>query len=217
MLASICLRRSRKVISLPERIDKVHTVRFDIDEATTYNTVNSIVSDHLRQAAAQISHSGVYTNILAKINSLRQICNLGTLYQKDQMTSSDKADPQSFETQQLFDDMLSSGVAMCSKCSRDLSLPDENSNCNQSAYDDTKPSEPRLFTCGYLLCTSCSPASHVLSTPNMCSCPPQSDPCKSFLVSLFSSTTTISPPTKLPTKMRALQSDLLSVPKDDKR
>ena len=217
MLALLCLRRSKKTIQLPGRIDKIHTLKFDADEAVQYKITNASISGYLQQESLHKS-LGTYSNILSKINSLRQLCNLGTYYQRE------LHDTAGFGTgdtgmQGLFDGMLSAGVAMCSICNRDLStMRDEVTGWPGAAPDASEPSQPRLTTCGELFCTSCFTPSKIATHPQDRGCQHQPS-CQFFAVTLFSFVTapTFHAPSRLPVKMRALQKDLVALPETDKR
>ncbi|KAL2046939.1 hypothetical protein N7G274_000957 [Stereocaulon virgatum] len=86
LLASICLRRSKNAIHLPNRTDRIHRVEFEDHEAIYYKSINDSVRGLLHNDTGS-SHLAIYSNILRKINALRQICNLGVNYQAQLRTS----------------------------------------------------------------------------------------------------------------------------------
>ena len=206
MLASLCLRRSKQAIALPSRKDTTHKVGFDAEEAAHYNSSNARVTGFLDQQARQ-SDLRSYSNILTKINSLRQICNLGTYYQ----AKIGVPESQNTAMQELFEGMISAGTAMCCKCERDVSEADEGN----FGFDSCKP---RVATCGELICASCFAISEMEICPSDGRCQYQNS-CKLFAVNSSSSPnlSAIQPNSRLPTKMRALQQDLLALPVTDKR
>lgn len=213
MLAPLCLRRSKQVVDLPSRTDNTHKVCFDAEEAAHYNRIKFRVTGFLEQQAGQTS-LGSYSNILTKINSLRQICNLGTYYRGDIGVP----ETQTTAMQELFDGMISAGAAICCKCDRDLSKGDENSESQISATDGSESSKTRIATCGELICDSCFALSETVMCPSDGRCQHQTS-CTLFTVnsSGSSSLPALQPNSRLPVKFRALQEDLLALPETDKR
>lgn len=216
MLGLLCLRRSKETIQLPRRIDKINTVKFDADEAVQYNLLNSTIAGHLQQESLY-ECVGTYSNILSKINSLRQMCNLGTYYNGALHAPVGSGTPYA-GMQGLFAGMLSAGLAICSLCNRDLSAGGEGDEWPLADTDASETSQPRLTTCGELICASCSTSSRIAKRPKDRGCQHQPS-CEFFAVTLFGS---FAPPTihtasRLPVKMRALQKDLVALPETDKR
>ena len=213
MLASLCLRRSKEAIDLPSRRDTTHKVGFDAEEAAHYNSINVYVTGFLELQARQTDLRS-YSNILTKINSLRQICNLGTYYRGKIGL------PESEDTamQELFDGMVSAGTAICCKCGSNLAEADERQDLESSVIHDLESCKPRVATCGELMCGSCFAISEMEICPSDGRCQYQSS-CKLFAVnsSCSPSLSAIQPNSRLPTKMRALQKDLLALPETEKR
>ena len=217
MLAPLCLRRSKQAIALPSRIDNIHKIDFDAEEAAHYNSINVRVTGFLEQQAGQAS-LGSYSNILTKINSLRQICNLGTYYRGD----IGAPETQITVMQELFDGMISAGAAACCKCNRDLSKADENNESQMgSSMEGFESSKTRISKCGELICASCFTLSEIVRCPSDGRCQHQGS-CELFTV--YSSSPSgpsglpaVQPNSRLPVKMRALQEDLLALPETDKR
>ena len=210
MLASICLRRPKNAIDLPGRVDEIHKVEFDPEEAAQYKTMNDLLTGCLENI-------GAYSNMLTKINSLRQICNLGTQYQAH-IDSSFWNGAHDTGAQELFDNMLSAGVAICSKCEKDLSVVDETKESQMSVTDVVDKPQLQIATCGVLICASCFAISNVAMGPKDRGC--QHQPlCEFFAVDVSASPTTPAYPSnsRLPVKMRALQKDILDLPETDKR
>lgn len=216
MLAPLCLRRSKETIDLPSRTDKTHKVDFDAEEAAHYKSINVRVTGFLEQQAGRTS-LGSYSNVLTKINSLRQICNLGTFYRGD----TGVPETRTTAMQEIFDGMISAGAAVCCKCDRDLSRGNENNESQTGDTDIFDSSKIRIATCGELICASCSALSEIAMCPSDGRCQHQSS-CELFTVNLSGSSGSSGlracPFTsRLPVKMRALQEDLLALPETDKR
>lgn len=204
-LSSICLRRPKNAIELPRRTDKIRRVEFDAEEAEYYNQMNDFVITNLQREAGQ-THLRTYSNILAKINSLRQICNLGIHYEAA-MDQSSRPQAQTAEMQEIFDGLLAAGAPICSKCNIDVVQDD-------SDYIG----DPRLATCGEVICGSCFGLSETNIGATHVGCQRQSS-CKLFAVDISGSGRTPmgAVASRLPVKIRALQSDILALPADEKR
>ena len=151
MLASICLRRSKKAVELPTRTDKVHRVEFDFDDRASYNKARDKVIHHL-QWGVESTELNEYANILAKMNALRHMCNLGAHYRPSSSFNETRG-VQDGALQQLFESMTSTGVAICSRCGEGLLDSD-----NSGLAADMDNSSPRyhLTLCGFLTCAACS-------------------------------------------------------------
>ena len=213
LLASICLRRSKKALDLPPRRDRIHKVDFDAKESEHYKAINERVIRFMVEETASKS-PGMYSNVLARINWLRQTCNLGTYYrQQSYGVGSDI-----LHSQEIFDSMLSAGVAICTVCGKDLSMADDSNEPPGSATEDPGSSQPRLFKCGKLICASCFALSRTSIFSNSGACQ-HLPPCVCLSVSPSdpSTTLTTAPSSSLPVKMRALQRDLREIPETDKR
>ena len=132
------------------RTDKVHRVEFDFQDRAIYNQARDKVIHHL-QWGVESADLNAYSNILAKMNALRQMCNLGAHYRP---SSSVEGTREVLEgtLQQLFESMTSTGVAVCSRCGEDLLDPD---NSGRTADVDDTSTRPRLTLCGILTCATC--------------------------------------------------------------
>ena len=215
LLASICLRRSKNAIDLPNRTDRIHKLEFEDQEAIHYKSMSNSVSDFLHDDTGS-NYIATYSNILTKINALRQICNLGLYYQA-QLRTFPVPEVQGITMQGLFDEMLSAGVAKCFKCDLDLSVGEGSNEIISCGVGALELSQPHISTCGIIICASCLSYSHATLRLDQRGCQHQ-PPCKFFTVSLSHSalglvSTSI---TRLPVKMRALQRDVQLLPQGDK-
>lgn len=216
LITSICLRRPKNVIVLPCRNDKLHKVDIELDEAVHYKNIEDDTAASLRQRPTDISLSS-YANVLTKINYLRQICNLGTYYQGTPWPQLEH-DDQSAASQGLFDGMLSTGVLICCKCDKDLLHGNLNSESLLGGSEDSKQVQPRLAECGELICPTCFARHEITAKSNELRCKHRPS-CQFFEVKASPSVAIGSTPPKfrLPTKIRALQNDILALPLKEKR
>ncbi|KAL8919003.1 MAG: hypothetical protein Q9172_005180 [Xanthocarpia lactea] len=211
----ICLRRPKTSINLPPRIDELHKVDFDQDERAYYELANNAIIDYLTQTTVD-SDRGRTTNMLAKINSLRQICNLGLQYKTPLEKTIFEAPRSSLQDQ--YDGLIASGLAFCSCCSKDLSQVDEFNESFLPTSEASDITTAWISTCAEtVFCGFCFDMFQNESRAPEQNCEHQPI-CE--LVAVESSNPSIAvlkpSPLRCPPKLRALQSDLLNLPKDDK-
>ena len=133
------------------RTDKVHRVEFDCNDHASYNKARDKVIHHL-QWGVESAELNTYSNILAKMNALRQMCNLGAHYRPSSSVK-ERRESADGKLQQLFESMTSTGVAVCSRCGEDLLDSDDSGRA--ADVDDTS-ARPQLTLCGILTCATCS-------------------------------------------------------------
>ena len=192
-------------------------MEFEIDEAQRYKRMNDMITADLRRGKGMTdSHLTTYVSILTKINALRQICNLGTHYQSA-VSQLEMPKAPSAVAQELFDGLLSTGVAACPRCRRDLLQGNLNNESLLGGTEDWKQPQPRMTTCGELICASCSARVETNENQNENKCRHQPS-CPFFTVKISSSDWKPGRlTTRLPTKMRALQKDLQNLSISEKR
>lgn len=207
LLGSICLRRSKKALDLPNRTDHIHKIEFNMGEAAAYNDAKKSVIRSL-QWTVDSADVGAYSNILARINALRQICNLGTHYQSQVF---ERQNTRERLTQDLFESMVSVGAARCSKCNDNLSVGDDEWGLEHQL-------RPRVFDCGWMLCASCFALAEAIVEPELTVCEhrPACD-FRAVHVTTEPGRLPLSSTKPLPAKMRALQKDLVAIPEEEKR
>ena len=212
MLASICLRRSKAVINLPARTDEIHKVDFNDLEAAAYTSAKDGLLHYLKTEVL-FPESATYSNILVRINTLRQMCNLGTDYAVNTQRSKG-CTTQRAMVQELFDIMTSAGRTACSKCGDDWAVEANYRNA-ETAYQTT--AQPHMTLCGQLLCPTCSTLASETSVKDRAMCQHET-PCQLWPVQIstdFESPVALST-VKSPAKMRALRNDILALPVADK-
>ena len=215
-IGPICLRRPKDIIDLPSRNDEIHKVEFQIEEALRYNRANELITASL-DPGLDGTHLNAYANILTKINSLRQICNLGLLHRDTNCARQGHKDP-AIRAQELFDAKLSAGVAVCSMCRRDLTQSNVSNESLLGVKEGRNDPQPRVALCGHLICASCSGRLDSLAIEISPKCKHRPS-CQFFVVETDSSTlmdTSLST-LELPSKVSALRNDLLAVPETEKR
>ena len=212
MLASICLRRSKAVINLPARTDEIHKVEFNDLEAAAYKRAKDGLIQYL-QTEVLLSESVTYANILVRINTLRQMCNLGTDYSVHTQSPKGCTTRQAM-AQELFDTMASAGRTACSKCGDDWAIEGDYRNAG-TIYEAT--AQPHMTLCGLLLCPTCSTLATDSSVKDRTMCKHET-PCQLWPVqaSTKPESPAILPATRLPAKIRALKNDILALPVTDK-
>ena len=215
ILGPICLRRAKNVIELPSRSDEIHRLDFQVEEAAHYNRMNGLISGNLDPGPGS-THLNAYANILTKINSLRQICNLGLLH-RDYKCAPQRHKSPAIVAQELFEGMLSAGMAMCSVCRRDLTQSNV-SNESLLGVEGRDHSQPRIAQCGQLVCAPCCGRLDTSAIGTSLKCKHQPS-CQVFAVSIDNSTPIdINPSSlRLPSKVIELQNDLLAIPETEKR
>lgn len=216
LLTPICLRRSKKILSLPERLDRIHVIKFDEDEQAEYNRVNHAVINDL-QLKGMDCVSGSCSNILAKINSLRQICNLGTFHSNSQSLALENTGTDLPAAQEIFDSMMSTEKAICSTCKRDLASEDKTEYPHLQSINNLENSQAWLTSCNILVCSCCYRDCAKIGVILDCHCLDH-QMCKHSLVSTYDRTLSLNfgIKSRLPAKMRRLQKDLAALPLSDK-
>ena len=216
LISSICLRRPKTAIELPSRVDKIHHVTFETGEARHYNAMNDAIVATLEHGLGDNDLS-TYSNILAKINTLRQICNLGTHYQGPGI-SQQQDESNSTKAQKLLDGLLSTGVTLCSICERNLQRGHLSSESLLGEVQSDAYSLPRLALCGELICASCTARGESMGNVTTLQCRHQPS-CCFFEVNVDQSTPLDmhSFASRLPSKISKLQRDIIALPQTEKR
>lgn len=208
VLASLCLRRSKTMLDLPQRTDLIHKLDFNKTEKSAYLRAKEgvIYSIHMAQTSKA---TGQFSNVLAKINALRQLCNLGLDY-KSVSEDLKGGSGENKDVQELFDTMISSGNAKCTLCGDEWSTPTDQDGDVKGQLSEAWPS---VTICGILICAGCIPSTNGRSV-----CEYQ-NPCPFLQTSM--ETKSNLPEAALsqhsPVKMRALKTDIVALPKTEKR
>ena len=216
LIRCITLRRSISTVQLPEREDKICKLNFGEDEREAYNKAKARTERLLGDALNSEPHSGLYLNVLQKINNLRQICNLGTLAPRVNADSKSEALSEkswdSWSAQTAFDSLVAACSAQCRICSVDM----ESAVELLSEDSSERLLQPQLCSCTYLVCGPCSQKSECLES----AC--ENRPAHTLMPISTSAPSTPLPldtwsnTSKLPTKVSALLDDVSDHIEDEK-
>ena len=143
LLDSICLRRTKILLNLPDLKDEYRLLQFSDEERGFYNSTEAEMSQTIKRQEMVEKSKRQYFGIFQLQLRLRRICDLGTFESRDSLTTkSDEFDPE--ETLATLREMTN---AECIYCGLKVSK-------SQSG----KPSDRIYFTtCGHLLCSKCVP------------------------------------------------------------
>lgn len=213
LVNSITLRRPKRAIHLPQKIEEVRYLSFTNEEREHYERTKL---DTLRKfdSIEQVSSTSSFVNALKWINGLRLICNHGLNYNPNSEANMSPSQLESLTTwnrqaaEECFEQLCDAGLALCSECGADLS-PASNDllDCRGDRH-----SHPVLAQSLKLLCAPCFLRSgHVHSYEPICN-HAERYRCSSNAGSgqIFASQVTS-------TKVDALVYDLLSLPNGQKR
>jgi SWI/SNF-related matrix-associated actin-dependent regulator of chromatin subfamily A3 len=169
LLSCIMIRRTKTILELPSRVDKVIRVAFDPQEEEYYGRIERPLTEMLDEAAeGQNSPSGSWLNAIQQINKLRLVCNLGTFVPSHQPRL---IQPMSDTSLAVLSARLSMGGQACAQCLNTIgSLP------SGDELDDSTSSHVYYSVCHRLFCASCSILLRY-QTPEPCGCADPSSPC----------------------------------------
>lgn len=133
LIKMVALRRSRTVISLPERHEILHDVSFSPEEIITYERAKLGTIEIIDSALDSASHSSkpagsAYIKAFQKINDLRYICNHGVLPKRDTRSKNkhnDTQGPGSFYEE--LDKLMNTSNSACLDCGTDIQEVGERS------------------------------------------------------------------------------------------
>jgi hypothetical protein len=216
LLSCVMLRRTKAVLDLPARIDKILHISFDEQEKKHYRRIEQPVMDLLDQ-----SPGSSWPNAIQQINKLRLICNLGI--HAPQRSSQDESVALDGSLQATLGARLSMGEDTCTICLGPVSLPSTDEGLGGATSSNTYYS-----ACGLIYCAACTQLLQFQS-PNSCGCINGTTSCR--LLPLSSSIRTprltptrdISPNTgyesddiKISSKVRALIEQIKTCPTEKK-
>lgn len=207
LIKIIALRRSRTVISLPERHDLLHDVSFSPEENIVYERAKlgtiEIIDLALDSMPLSSKPAGsAYIRAFQKINDLRYICNHGVLPKRVKRSNGNYDNiqgPGSFHEQ--LDKLLNASNSACIDCGIDI-----QEACERSYRLLNAPCPVDLDT-DLQVCQDCQNRRKAYNYPSP----------KSSEFSDMDDTNSVSPgELGLSSKVQALVSCLLQVPRGDK-
>lgn len=169
LLSSIMIRRTKTILDLPNREDRIIRLPFDIDEREHYDRIERPTVDMLDRSARDGSNSGVsWMTAIQQINKLRLVCNLGTFVPSLQ---SSLIQPGDDDRLSVLAARFSIGGELCVQCLQFI----------ESSPGDTElgiSSSPSVYysSCTQFFCAGCSELLQY-KTPQPCGCPKSSTPC----------------------------------------
>jgi hypothetical protein len=153
-----------------------------------------------------------YTNIFAEINTQRQICNIGKYYRGLRRATGTEGAPNNSTIQKTFEELEAANLTYCKICCETVEL--KKVDVRLHPHEEVLP---RMSLCGQLICAACTHMSQY--TQVVCQCGDMG-PCEFIKITppsinplLFESEALID----LPAKIQALRSDVLSLPREEKR
>ncbi|KAH0560094.1 hypothetical protein GP486_003387 [Trichoglossum hirsutum] len=215
----LTLRRSQVAINLPERANVVAYLDFSREELKNYRQAESPIADMLDDALnTEDRHSGTYMHALAKINTLRRLCNLSLTTQSLKIDLQSKLlDPSvltwnGVTAQEAYENLVSLGQTSCMQCYTDLDIPSQK---GLTPLEDCP--RVRLTQCLRLICETCFQQTTEYPSASICICEDR-ESCSAAIIS--ADYVTSSPATPVPeyaieqdrlsTKIKALCADIQS-------
>lgn len=123
LVKMIALRRSRMVISLPDRHEILHHVQFTTEESIVYNRARMGTIEVIESALSENLTGSAYISAFQRINDLRYICNHGVLPTRAKRWRNNHneatiQEPCSF--QEELDKLLNGSNPACVDCGTDI-------------------------------------------------------------------------------------------------
>jgi SWI/SNF-related matrix-associated actin-dependent regulator of chromatin subfamily A3 len=219
--ACLLLRRAKGIINLPPRRDFLLPVQLTHEERAVYDELREqtiIKIDEALYKDSGTSRARGYVNVLQQIESLRLFCNLGLQYHSRHEKNLQSSD-WSRVAQPTFITQSEMHSITCLQCSSIL-------NVSESLLDDSMtPQNPLFFSCLGIICAECMSENRRTSRESTCghypSCPVATVSTNSTVLeevsdSIIHKTHPGSTLTSLPSKVKALITDLQTVPPDIK-
>ncbi|PSN61328.1 hypothetical protein BS50DRAFT_504751 [Corynespora cassiicola Philippines] len=215
LLSCVMIRRTKAIISLPPREDKIVRLSFNAMERERYRRVESPVAEMLDDTADTTSTGSFWLSSIQQINKLRIICNLGI---HDSACTPNLPVTVGGSILMLLATRLSIGSEMCTQCLKPI-----DSSPSGRELEISAPSTVYYAGCYRFFCASCAILLRY-QTPGPCGCTDRAAPCLLRPLPLLT-TPTVSPgrsvsPTRteigkefyLSSKVQAVISEIRSYP-----
>lgn len=179
------IRRTKSILDLPPREDRVIRLSFDIDEEQHYRSIEQPMVDLLHHDVTD--HVGVtqnWTNAIQQINKLRLVCVLGT-YSPSRLLEINKSPADSKLA--MLAARVYAGGNFCEHCLQPLDSPGMDEELEVSA-----PATVYYSSCEKFFCSACATLLHY-QTPRPRACSPRPPTCPLFPLSSGLRTPSLTP------------------------
>jgi SWI/SNF-related matrix-associated actin-dependent regulator of chromatin subfamily A3 len=144
LLDSVCLRRTKKLLRLPEEKYEFREVEFSAAERELYNTTAREIVEAIKQQVNQPKNTKTYFGIFQLWLRLRRICNHGS-FQKP--FSIAPAEIVQFDPEEALALLRQREDAKCTYCSAEV----------YQLHSMEEDGDGHFTICGYLICARCIP------------------------------------------------------------
>ncbi|KUJ07728.1 uncharacterized protein LY89DRAFT_351881 [Mollisia scopiformis] len=144
LLDSVCLRRTKELLNLPETTYEDRRIDFSLAENAYYSATQTERIATIKKSDSQGRRSKDFFRMFQLHLQLRRICNHGTFHK----ASSQAGEDGEFEPGQAFEVLRKKRLARCEYCrTKIVGLEDLGNEENVGKFS----------TCGHLFCTKCYP------------------------------------------------------------
>jgi hypothetical protein len=186
MLSCVMLRRTKNILNLPHRQDKIVRPVFTDEEKEHYRRIEQPVFDMLDQPTGDQNNPGnLWMSTIQQINKLRLVCNLGTAssaHQRGiiQLGSNNPG-------QAIIATRLSISGETCRQC-----LQPFLSSSSEDWFEGSASPSAYYSACDRIFCAACSALSQY-QTPSPCGCPGLTPSCRLLPVLCNPTTPSLTP------------------------
>lgn len=142
LLDSMCLRRTKGLLNLPEPIERLFWIQLSPEEDQMYTRIGDKARMEIDNAICGRKTTKAYSTVLQILLQLRSLCNVGTHEHGQSKRSKTKG---SSAPAKFFRSLQQAGQASCAFCSVDV----------RSLGISEKPDSAYLTGCRHLICASC--------------------------------------------------------------
>ncbi|RMZ72475.1 global transactivator [Pyrenophora seminiperda CCB06] len=171
LLSCVMIRRTKAILDLPSRDDRLMRVPFSHEEEYYYRQIEQPVVEMLNDTTESGSQSNVpWMTAIQQINKLRLFCNLGTFAKAQTRCSLQRENID--ETTSVMNARYSMSGALCERCLQ----PGEASTLSNGLQDTMQP-HVYYSACSKFYCADCAAVLQYQS-PNPCECEEQPRSCQ---------------------------------------
>ncbi len=144
LLDSICLRRTKGLLNLPDVFDEDRRIDFTLAEEVFYNETQANMIAKVKEHDGRGQNSKDFFGIFQLQLQLRRLCNHGTF---PKSLSRFPIEDIQFDPEQAFELLREKGMTQCAYC-----------NLVIEGINEIEDEQSGSFTvCGHLLCAECAP------------------------------------------------------------